>query len=78
MSNVDLVASTPEFTVQASAVCGSPCVAKAVQHILKQGGKAKTVQPVTTEPSVGSEGGVGVVIHLSKIREKKVNSSSIG
>jgi hypothetical protein len=41
-----------------------------VQHIPDQGGKIGAVQPVTMEPSIGSEGGVGVVIHLSKIREK--------
>jgi hypothetical protein len=29
------------------------------------------------EPSVGSKGGIGVVIHLSKIREKRINISAI-
>jgi hypothetical protein len=47
-----------------------PHVAKTVQHVSEQGSKAGTVQPITTKPSVGSEGGVGVVVHLSKIREK--------
>jgi hypothetical protein len=36
----------------------------------EQGGKPLVVQPVAMEPSIGSKGGVGVVIHLSKIREK--------
>jgi hypothetical protein len=35
------------------------------------------MQLITTEPSVVSEGGVGVVIHLSKIKEKRINISSI-
>jgi hypothetical protein len=35
------------------------------------------VQPVTTEPSIGSKGGVGVVIHLSKTWEKQINISPI-
>jgi hypothetical protein len=43
----------------------------------EQDGKPGVVQPITTEPSVGSEGGVGVVIHLSKTREKRINISSI-
>jgi hypothetical protein len=67
---VDLAASTPELTVWATTENGSPRVAKAVQQILKQGGKAEAVQPIAMEPSVGSEGGVGVVIHLSKERKK--------
>jgi hypothetical protein len=58
-------------------VCGKPRVAETVQHVPEQGGKPRVVQPVTTEPSVGSEGGVGVVIHLSKTREKQINISSI-
>jgi hypothetical protein len=32
-----------------------------VQHVPEQGGKAK---------AVGSEGGIGVVVHLLKTREK--------
>jgi hypothetical protein len=67
---VDLAASTPELTVWATTENGSPRVAKAVQQILKQGGKAGVVQPIAMEPSVGSEGGIGVVIHLSKERKK--------
>jgi hypothetical protein len=43
-----------------------PRVAEAVQHVPEQGEKPGAVQPVTTELSVGSKGGVGVVIHLSK------------
>jgi hypothetical protein len=65
---MDLVAPQPKLTVRMATVCGNPCVAKAVQHVLEQGGKTEVVQPVTTEPSIGSEGGVGVVIHLSKTR----------
>jgi hypothetical protein len=64
---MNLVAPQPELTVP---VCRNPHVAKAVQQVLEQGGKTGVVQPVTTEASVGSEGGVGVVIHLPKTREK--------
>jgi hypothetical protein len=63
--------------VRMATVCRNPRVAKAVQHIPEQGGKTRVVQPVTTEPSIGSEGGVGVVVHLSKTREKRINISSI-
>jgi hypothetical protein len=58
-------------------VRGEPRVAEAVQHVPKQGGKPGAVQPVTTEPSINSEGGVGVVIHLSETMEKRINISSI-
>jgi hypothetical protein len=75
--HVDLAAPQPELTVRTTTVCGKPRVAVAVQHVPKQGGKSGAVQPVTTEPSVGSKGGVGVVIHLSKTREKRINISSI-
>jgi hypothetical protein len=68
--HMDLVAPQPELTVRTATVHRKPCVAEAMQHVPKQGGKPGAVQPVTTEPSVGSKGGVGVVIHLSKIREK--------
>jgi hypothetical protein len=68
--NMDLAAPQPELMVRAAAVRGKPRVAEVVQHIPKRGGKPRAVQPVTTEPSVGSKGGVGVVIHLSKSREK--------
>jgi hypothetical protein len=67
----------PELTVWVTMVRGTPHVAKAVQLISEQGGKAGVVQPILTEPSIGSEGGVGVVIHLSKTREKRINISSI-
>jgi hypothetical protein len=63
--------------VRVTTVRGGPRVAKVVQHIPEQSGKAGVVQPVATEPSVGSEGGVWVVVHLSKIREKQINISSI-
>jgi hypothetical protein len=68
--HIDLVAPQPELMVRATTVRGEPCVAKAVQHVQEQGGKPRVVQPVTTEPSIGSKSGVGVVIHMSKIREK--------
>jgi hypothetical protein len=67
---MDLTVSAPELTVWAAMVCGGPCVAKAVQHVPEQGREAGTVQPIATKTSVGSEGGVGVVIHVSKIRVK--------
>jgi hypothetical protein len=67
---VDLAAPKPEQTVQATTVYRSPRVANAVQHVLEQGGKIRAMQPVATEPFAGSEGGVGVVVHLSKTREK--------
>jgi hypothetical protein len=68
--HVDPIAFTPKLTVRAAMVRGGPRVAKAVQHVPKQGRETGTVQPFATKPSVGSEGGVGVVIHLSKTREK--------
>jgi hypothetical protein len=57
-------------------VCGKTRVAEAVQHVPEHGGKPGAVQPIATEPSVGYKGGVGVVIHLSKTREKQINISS--
>jgi hypothetical protein len=42
-------------------VHGSPRVVKVVQHISEKGREAGVVQPVATKPSVGSDGGVGVV-----------------
>jgi hypothetical protein len=57
--HMDLTPSTPELTVWATMVRGSPHVAKMVLHILKQGRETGTVQPIATKPSVGSEGGVG-------------------
>jgi hypothetical protein len=75
--HMDLAVPKPELMVWAITVRGNPCVAKTVQHIPEQGGKTRAVQPVTTEPPVGSEGGVGVLIHLSKTSEKRINISSI-
>jgi hypothetical protein len=63
--------------VQAAVIHEKPHVAKAVQHVLEQSGKPRVVQPIATELSIGSKGGIGVVIHLSKIREKRINISSI-
>jgi hypothetical protein len=69
-AHMDLVAPQPKLMVRMATVRGEPRVAEAMQHVPEQGGKPGAVQPVTTEPSVGSKGGVGVVIHLSKTREK--------
>jgi hypothetical protein len=66
---MDLAVPKPELTVWVTTVRGGCHVAKAVHHISEQGGKTRVVQPITTEPSVSSEGGVGVVIHLLKTRE---------
>jgi hypothetical protein len=74
---MDLAASQPELTVWIATVHGKIRVAEAVQHVPKQGRKPGAVQPVTTEPSVGSKGGIGVVIHLLKTREKRINISSV-
>jgi hypothetical protein len=74
---MDLAAPQTELTVRTATVRGEPRVAEAVQHVPEQGGKPGAVQPVTTEPTIGSKGGVGVVIHLSKTREKRINISSI-
>jgi hypothetical protein len=68
--HIDLAAPQPKLMEWMATVCGSPRVAKAVQHIPEQGGKTRVVQPITREPSVDSEGGVGVVIYLSKTKEK--------
>jgi hypothetical protein len=70
--HVDVTTSTPKLMVRVTIVCGSPCVAETVKHVLKQGREAGTVQPVTTEPSVGPEGGVWVVIHLSTTKKKRI------
>jgi hypothetical protein len=75
--HTDLAAPQPELTVRTTTVCRNPHVAKEVQHVLEQGGKTGAVQPITTEPSVGYKGGIGVVIRLSKTREKRINISSI-
>jgi hypothetical protein len=58
----------PELTVQTVTLSGSPRVAKAVQHVLEQHRETGTVQPIAMKPSVGSDDGIGVVVHLSKIR----------
>jgi hypothetical protein len=68
--HMDLAAPQPELTVRAATVRGKSLVAEAVQHVLKQGGKPRAVQPVAMEPSVDSKGSVGVVVHMSKSREK--------
>jgi hypothetical protein len=75
--HMDLAAPQPELMVRTTTVRGKTHVAEAVQHVPKQGGKPRAVQPVTTEPSVGSKGGIEVVIHLSKTREKWISISSI-
>jgi hypothetical protein len=75
--HMNLAAPQSELMVRTDAIRGKPRVAEAVQHVLKQGRKPEAVQPITTEPSVSSKGGVGVVIHLSKTREKRINISSI-
>jgi hypothetical protein len=62
--HLDLATPQPELTVRTATVRGKTCVAEAVQHVPKQGGKPGAVEPVTTEPSVSSKGGVGVVINL--------------
>jgi hypothetical protein len=68
--HMDLAVPQPELTVRTATVRGKTRVAEAVQHVPKQGGKPGAVQPVTTAPSVGSKGGIGVVIHLLKTRKK--------
>jgi hypothetical protein len=75
--HVDLTTSMPELTVRAATVRGSPSVPEMVEHVPEQGQKVGTVQPITTKPSIGPEGGVGVVIHRSKTRDKRINISSI-
>jgi hypothetical protein len=47
--HMDLAAPQPELTVRTATVCGNPRVAKAMEHVLEQGGKTGAVQPVTTE-----------------------------
>jgi hypothetical protein len=42
---MDLAASKPELTVRAATVCRNPRVAKAVQHVLEQGGKPWRCNP---------------------------------
>jgi hypothetical protein len=69
--HVDLAASMPELMVWVATLHGSPRVAEMVEHIPEQGRKAGMVQRVTMEPSIGPEGGVGVVIHLSGTRKNE-------
>jgi hypothetical protein len=71
--HMDLVVPQIELTVRVATVRGKPRVNKVVQHVPEYDGKLRVVQPITTEPSVGSKGGVGVVIYLSKTREKRIN-----
>jgi hypothetical protein len=68
--HMDVAVPQPKLMVRMTMICGKPRVAEVVQRVPEPGGKSGAVQSVTTEPSVGSKGGVGVVIHLSKIREK--------
>jgi hypothetical protein len=68
--HMDLAVPQSELTIQTATVRGEPRVAEAVQHVPEQGGKPMAVQPIATEPSISSKGGIGVVIHLSKTREK--------
>jgi hypothetical protein len=63
---MDLAAHQPELMVRVAVTRWKPRVAKAVQNIPEQGGKPGAVHPVTTEPSIGSKGGIGVVIHQSE------------
>jgi hypothetical protein len=74
---MDLAAPEPELTLRAATVCGKPRVAEAVQYVPEQGGKPGAVQPVTTKPYVSCKSGIGVVIHLSKTWEKRINILSI-
>jgi hypothetical protein len=74
---MDLSAPQSELTVRAAVICGKPRVAEAVQHIPEKGGKPGAVQPITTEPSIGFKGGVGVVIHLLKTRDTRIDITSI-
>jgi protoheme ferro-lyase len=74
---MDLAAPQPKLTVRMAMIHGKPRVAETVQHVSEQGGKTGAVQPVATEASVGSQGGIGVVIHLLETREKRINISSI-
>jgi hypothetical protein len=75
--HMDLATPQPKLMVRVVMVCGKPRVAEAVQHIPEYGGKPGAAQPITTEPSVSSKGGIVVVIHVSETREKRINISSI-
>jgi hypothetical protein len=74
---MDLPVPQSELMVRAATVRGKTRVAEVVQHVPEQGGKSGAVQPVATKPSIGSKGSVGVVVHLLKTREKRINISSI-
>jgi hypothetical protein len=67
---MDLAVPQPELMVRAATVRRKTRVAEVVQHVSEQGGKPGAVQPIVTEPSIDSKGGIGVAIHLSKTREK--------
>jgi hypothetical protein len=75
--HIDLAAPQPKLMVRVAMVRGKTRVVEAVQHVPEQGGKPGAVQPVATKPFIGSEGGVGVLIHRLKTREKRINISSI-
>jgi hypothetical protein len=68
--HMDLAVPQPKLTVWVAAIRRKPRVAEAVQHVPEQGGKPGAVQPITMKSFVGSKGGIRVVIHLSKTREK--------
>jgi hypothetical protein len=75
--HVDLTVPQPKLMVWTATVRGKPRVAEAMQHVPEQGGEPGAVQPVTTEPSISSKGGIGIIIHLLKTREKRINISFI-
>jgi hypothetical protein len=52
--HMDLAVPQPELMVRAAVICGKPHIAEAVQHVPEQGGKPGVVQPIATEPSIGS------------------------
>jgi hypothetical protein len=66
---MNLTTPTSKLAIQAAVVGGGPCEAETVQHILKQGGKAGTVQPVAAEPPVSTKDNVGVVVICQKTGE---------
>jgi hypothetical protein len=75
--HVDLTTSMLELMVRAAMVRRSPRVAEMVQHVLEQGWETGMVQPVAMKSSIGSEGGIGVVIHLLKTRHVITSSFKI-
>jgi hypothetical protein len=68
--HMDLAAPQPELMVRAAMVRGKPRVAKATRPRVRWENRA--VHPIAMEPSVSSEGDVGVVVYLSKTREKQI------